>query len=184
MARRRKRSRKWISWLIILILLIAAGVVVFLVWDNYFKEDKEGKDSEESEVVVAVLGNQDNSKVEKEDKQPEVIEKKEIVQYEGSNPNQNSNVTGALTYAGVVGKNLVIRVNIDQYLSGGNCKLSLITDGVVVHEEFAGISESATTSTCEGFNVPVAGLASGTYQILINVSAGEKMGKISGEVKI
>ena len=55
MARRRRRSKKWVSWLIILILLVAAGVVVYLVWDNYFNDRNddgvEGRLSDVERVV-------------------------------------------------------------------------------------------------------------------------------------
>ena len=41
MTRRRKRSKKWISWLFLIILAAAAGVVCYFVYENYFKDDAD-----------------------------------------------------------------------------------------------------------------------------------------------
>ena len=44
--------------------------------------------------------------------------------------------------------------------------------------------DSAATSTCEGFDVPVSELDSGLYQIVINLDADGKTGAIKGEAKV
>lgn len=185
MARRRKRNKKWISWMIILVLLVAASAVVYLVWDNYFRE-KESDDYDEQIVIAVVDDEKDEKKVDlrNDDEEKEVIKKEEPKQYEGSDPNQGSEITGAVTYAGIIEPNLVLRINIDQYLSGGICKLSLISDGVVAYEDSANIVGSASTSTCEGFNIPTASLKGGRYQILVSIDANEKTGTIGGEVSV
>ena len=52
MAQRRKNKRKYIYWLVVLTLFVAAGVVVFLVWNNYFRDKGENKQENESAEVV------------------------------------------------------------------------------------------------------------------------------------
>ena len=89
-----------------------------------------------------------------------------------------------MTYAGVLGNDLMIRVNIDQYLSGGSCGLSLIRDDVVQYSNVVNVVDSAATATCEGFNVPIAEIGSGSYQIIIKITSGEKVGVIRGEVNV
>ena len=49
MVKRRKRSKKWISWLIILVLLIGAGVVCYMVWNSYFRDKTEPETSATSD---------------------------------------------------------------------------------------------------------------------------------------
>lgn len=171
---RRRKKKSWISWLIILILLIAAGVVCYFVWEGYFKE-KEPEDVEITDTVI-----DDNSNKGEE----ELPKKGEIVNYEGENPNEQSGITGVVTYAGVSGNDLMIRVNIDQYLNGGECMLLLETAGNVVYSNVASVSDSAATATCEGFNVPTSLLETGQYNITIEVESGGKKGVISGEVSI
>ena len=49
---RRRRSKKWISWLLILILAIAAAVMIYLVWDNYFRDKKDEENTVEQQSLV------------------------------------------------------------------------------------------------------------------------------------
>ena len=108
---------------------------------------------------------------------------KSIKQNEGSDPNASPSLTGSLTSANKSGDNLVIRVNIDQYLSSGTCSLNLENNGTLI-EKSANILPTASTSSCEGFDVPLSELSSGTWNIIINLASGEKTGEIKGEVNL
>ena len=178
----RRRSKKWISWIIILALLVGAGVVCYLVYDSYFK-DKSGEEPKPTEQTQEKTDEKTEEK-KTEEKKEETVKKEEVVQYEGEDPNQSSEITGAITYAGVSGESLLIRINIDQYLNGGTCTLSLRQGGGNVYSAEAGIVDSASTSTCEGFNVPVSGLPKGKYNIVVYISSNGKTGEISGEANI
>lgn len=155
---------------------MAAAVVCYLVWNNYFRDKKEDKPTEEQSLV------EEHEEKKAEEKKEETIEKKKVVQYEGEDPNTQEELTGVVTYAGVNGNNLMIRVNIDQYLESGSCELSLMQNGVA-YSDVANIVGSAATATCEGFNVPVSGLG-GDYEIVIKISSGDKTGTINGKAKI
>lgn len=179
---RRRRSRLWISRLVILMLLILAGVVVFLVWDNYFRDKgevvPEPEQTEEFEVAGGVVNEEDG--VFEEEK----VEKKPVVQYDGEDPNESDGITGVITYAGVSGDDLVIRLNIDQFLDSGECMLLLSTAGNVVYSNTASVIDAAATSSCDGFNVPMSLLEDGYYNIMVEVESGAKKGKINGEVNL
>ena len=162
---------------------MAAAVVCYLVWDGYFKNKDEGELVEGQSVVEKEQDKEDkkseeNTKIE----EGKVVGKEEIIQYEGDDPNTQDDLTGVITYAGVSGDSLMIRVNIDQYLEDGTCELSLVQNGVI-YSDVANIVGSAATATCEGFNVPAGGLG-GQYEIIISLSSGEKAGVIKGEVEI
>lgn len=182
MSKRRKRNKKWIGWLLFLILVIGATVVVFLVRDSIFGDKNEELAEEENDVVVI----QKNEQKEESAPEPEISqpEKEEVVHYDGGNPNEDNSLTGVVTFAGVVDRMLMIRVNIDQFLSQGTCKLALEKDGTTQYEDTAQIVDSAATATCEGFNVSVSALGSGDYKIIIKLEAGEKKGTINGEVSL
>ena len=182
--RKRRKNRKWILKLIIVLLLVAAVFVCYFVWDSYFK-DKDGD-------IETTHKEQETEKVEKveetevageEGGKGNVAEKEKVVQYEGEDPNDLEELTGVVTYAGVVDGNLMIRVNIDQFLSGGSCTLSLIKEGSNVYSETTEIVSMVSTSTCDGFDV-VQGLSSGNYNIVIILNSEGKTGRISGEVSI
>ena len=89
-----------------------------------------------------------------------------------------------MTYVGVSGSNLLIRVNIDQYLSSGTCRLEISRGGQVVFSDSAAIVSAASTATCEGFNVPVSEVGSGEIEVKIYLDGGGKTGKIVGGVTI
>lgn len=178
--RRRKRSKKWLGKLVFVVLLVAAGVVCYFVWDGYFRDKnvETGEEAPKDDKIVTIVED-----VEAVKEEP-IVMKEEMVQYDGEDPNEGTSVTGVITYASVNGGNLMIRMNIDQYLSGGNCKLSLVQNGAVVFEATAVVIDAVSTSTCEGFNVPMAGLGGGKTMINIVVTSGDKSGTISGEVEL
>ena len=184
MVQRRKRSKNWISWVIILVLLIAAGVVVYLVWDNYFEDKKN--DNTDTKVSSGQVEKSEKAKstTETEKKDAEMEDEKKVKQYEGEDPNKSEVLTGAVTYAGVNGDNLMIRVNIDQYVESGTCSLGLRRAGANIYSAEASIVGGPATATCEGFDVPVAGLGNGDTVIVIYLNGGGKTGEITGEVSL
>ncbi len=178
---KRKRSKKWVSWLIIFVLLVASCIVAYLVWDNYFNDKKndERDEPETSEVEEEKI-----EEVEYIDEEGDEEDDKKVKQYEGEDPNKAEELSGVITYAGLVDDTVMIRVNIDQYLGNGTCTLSLMDGGSVVYEDTANISSSASTSTCEGFNVSASRLSGGSYSIIIKLESEGKIGTIKGEVSV
>ncbi len=104
--------------------------------------------------------------------------------YEGADPNQGETITGSLTTARFDGNKLLVRVNIDQYLSSGTCQLTL-TNGANQLEKTARLIPSASTSTCEGFDIDSAELSnfSRSINININLTSGDKTGVITGVIE-
>ena len=112
-------------------------------------------------------------------------EKPKVVQYDGDDPNTAEELSGVVTYAGVTDGKLMIRVNIDQYLESGTCDLTLTRGGDSIYSSIASIIGGPSTATCEGFDVPVAGLGGGQVDINISIkSADGRQGSIRGEASI
>lgn len=175
---RRRRSKKWLWWGVGILLVIAIIVVIIV---------KNNEGSKGSEVGGTTQGEQakteENKKPTEEKTEPEV-KKEEIPQYSGDDPNKSETLTGVVSYAGVVGDKLIVRLNIDQYLTDGSCKLNLIKDNTTIYNIVVGVETSVATSTCKGFEVPVAELSKGDLKIEIDLNSGDKYGKILGEVTI
>ena len=177
---RRRRNKRWISWLIVLVLLITASVVCYLVWDNYFN-DKKDVDLSKPKIIEEL---EEEADITEEDKVVEEDDKK-VKQYEGEDPNKTEELSGVITFAGVVDEKVIIRANIDQYLNEGTCKLNLIGNGgVVAYEDSANVMSSASTATCEGFDMPLNRINDGDYRIVIEIKANEKTGTIEGTLEI
>lgn len=102
-------------------------------------------------------------------------------QYDGKNPNLSDSLTGNLTYAGFSGDNFLVRVAIDQYLTSGTCSL-VISDGNKTLEKTADIFADATSSSCQGFDIPKSEIESlsNYLEITINLTSNDKTGQITG----
>lgn len=189
-AQKRKNNKKWLWWgagILVITAIVGGGV---WVWRN---NNTDGGGAEKT-TAVEKTEKTDTTEVEKETEPAETVstgvEKEKVVQYEGEDPNTEAGLSGVVTYAGVSGEKLMVRVSIDQYLTTGTCELSLKKDGAVIYNDTAGIVGSASTSSCEGFDIPAESLGAngttgaGKIEININISAGGRSGVISGEVEI
>lgn len=180
--RRKNKQKKTIAMFSVLILL--AGIVCFLVWNSYFRETEPVKES--APAVQEEVQQVEKKEEKKEESIPaeEEPEEKKIVQFEGEDPNKAVSLTGAVTYAGANNGKITVRVNIDQFLSDGICRLKLKKGDAVIYKEEVGIIDAASTSTCEGFDVNIAPEMSGKLSIEIELEADGKVGIISGEVEL
>lgn len=190
MVKRRRKNKKWIYGIVILVLLIIAGAVTYAVWNAYFNKGVDNDSEQETSEIDQKEEDKKGDKADGEESGEEAVEierekeKESVAAYEGSDPNKADELTGALTYAAVSGEYLMIRVNIDQYLSGGSCEIVLTKNGGVVYRETANIVSAASTATCEGFNVPVSAVGAGGFGVEIRLNSGDKTGVIKGTVSI
>lgn len=177
----RRNNRKWLWWGVGILVVATISVVVVLI----INKTNPMSDSGQNQTVVTSTEEEEKSNTkEKQEETLEVEKKEEIKQYEGENPNESESLTGVISYAGVSGNSLMVRVNIDQYLSGGNCKLALVKDGVTVYNSTAEIESSVSTSTCNGFDVSVTEIGTGDFAVEVILESDGKYGKMTGEVTI
>lgn len=181
MAQKRKKNKKWVYWVIMAVLFVVAGVVTYLVCVNYFA-DKKGEEEQNTEEVEEKK-DENEKKDDEKDEAEKAVEAKKVEQYEGSDPNKMEELSGAITYTGLSGDVLMVRVNIDQYLDGGTCELRLVQGGDVAYNNIVEIVGGAATSSCAGFDIPVSGL-SGDYEVVVKLNSGEKTGVIRGEAGV
>ncbi len=181
----RKSNRKWLWWGVgILVVALAIGVV-FVIKNNVF--DKKTQD--EQSQTETKKEEKKSSEEKKETKEPSETEpakqKEEVKQYDGDDPNKAEKLTGVISYAGVSGGYLIVRVNIDQYLGSGSCKLGLVKNGTSVYNKTVDIVSSVSTSTCDGFKVPVSEIpSSGNVLVEVALESDNKYGKMVGEVNV
>ena len=174
-----KQKRKLIIVVVVIVIFVIAAVAAFLIWNNNSKKKEDSQVNTDSSQEEKKEDSESAKEVEEE---PE--DEKRVKQYEGEDPNKGGSLTGVVTYAGLAADNLIIRVNIDQYLYDGKCSLKLLRNGGVIYSDKSGIATSATTATCEGFNVPVDGLGGGEIEIVIDLESGGKTGTINGKVEV
>lgn len=165
-------------------LLVVAGAVSYFVYDAYFKEEPEPTPETEMTEEAPVI--EVEGEVIEDGKGGTVTEEpeKKVPQYEGEDANLSEELTGSVTYAGVLDGVLMVRVNIDQFLASGECELTLTQNGVNIYNTVVPITQSASTATCQGFNVDASKFIAGATQIMIKMSSGGKNGIIYGEVDL
>lgn len=180
------KNHKFIYIIIIILIIVAVGFVLFF---NF-----KIKDNSHNSSSINSNTNSQTSKNSKEKDNKNLNNTTEInndanpadhtpAQYEGSNPNTDSTLSGFINYKSIANNKLSIRVTINQLLSSGTCDLSL-TNGSNSFTDTTDIAENPSSSTCKGFDIPLSKLNSGTWKITIKIVGGGKTGSITGEVNI
>ena len=169
--------------ILLFLVLVATGVAAGLIWENEHKE--EGLDGRGNVENIDEEKSENDENISGDDFVEKVVKEKRVVQYEGDDPNVVADLSDVITHAEVNGNNLVIRVSIDQYLDDGTCKLTLSRAGSVLYNNEVNIINDVSTSSCEGFDVPVSQLGNGAIEITIDLSTTDgKSGIIYGEASI
>lgn len=200
-APRRRREHK-IIWLIIFAILITTAVIIlinlFKPIDFIDKPDDANKSDDTSSENIKSEKVKGTTSVKNPSDDPEDEESGETeatsstasdgtpLTNEGGNPNSSATLTGAITYSDVSDGSLMIRTNIDQYLTSGTCELKMVSNTIsgVSYTQTVNLVPSVSSSTCDGFDYPVAELRSGNYSITIKLTSGEKSGTLTGSVNL
>lgn len=173
-----KRKNKKYIILTVAILITATAILGFIYL-------KKAQTPENPTLSTERFTEPDNTQISKtnesENSNPDA--KKEIKNIEGPDPQTLEKLSGTITYSGVVGQMLVIRTNIDQFISEGSCNLKLSNNTAVIEKQSTLVT-NPSSSTCDGFNVPLVELSNGDWDIEITVSGNNKSGTIKGKVSI
>ncbi len=103
--------------------------------------------------------------------------------YEGDNTNRSNSLTGVITTKSVASGSLTIRNTVNQLVNTGSCKLTL-TSGSRTVTRSVEIIQNPSSSTCAGFDVPVAELGQGQWSIQIDITSGDKQATLKDTVDI
>lgn len=167
------RKRAFVGLIILLVVGLGIGGYYYLNQSQHTQQKQPPGKPENS------ANNSTNSDL------PHEEEKRLPAQYEGTPPATGNTLTGVINYKSIVGNNLVIRVTIDQAIGSGACTLSLTNSSGAKVTKSADISANPSSSTCQGFDIPISELGSGTWKIVIDLTDnGNKSGTISGEITI
>lgn len=186
---KRKKSFSPIKFLIVMAVFVVAVALIIEFVDfkaifNGFKQPENSQSATDSKKSEA---KEDIPNPHSESTNPDQLskdEEKKVPQYEGEDPNKSNDITGIISHSSVSNNKLILRVTIDQYLNSGTCVLKMTHQDGTSYQSTANVAESASTSTCEGFDVPTSALKSGKWSIVITISSNGKSGTISGEVKL
>ena len=186
---KRKTKKPLIIVSAVIVASIAAGLLWYYAFSSPGSNDypklsaSKSKSSSESKKDEKEASPKDSAKEDAPQSVPHEKEKELPQLYEGENVNNSGGLTGVITAKSVMGDNLVIRNTIDQLVGSGTCTLTL-TSGSRTVTKTAEIVQNPSSSTCAGFDVPVAELGKGSWNIEIKVSSGDKNMTIKETVNI
>lgn len=188
----RKSKKPIIIASVIIVALISAGLIWYYASSTKSNtENSQGQSTSsqgDSRSNDDTRGSQEDSSQPQSDKDSgqsvEHEKEKDLPQlYEGDNTNRSNSLTGVITTKSVSGGNLTIRNTINQLVDTGSCKLTLTSDSRTVTRSVE-IIQNPSSSTCAGFDVPVAELGQGQWSIQIDITSGDKQATLKDTVKI
>lgn len=117
---------------------------------------------------------------------PDDLENK-APQFESESPNDLPELTGRIIYADIDPINQVLHsaVMIDQYLQAdGQCIYNVKRGEAVYRTASAVATGNATTSYCGAFDISIADLPSGNYQLEVIITGDGKRGVVTDDLEI
>lgn len=169
-------------WLYIVLVIIVAATV-FGIWFAFFRpQNTETEVIDTSDNTIGSVPSETKAQgkdAEKEDENAATGKKQTPAQYDGEDPNQLDEITGYISYSAVNYDHYTIRLTLNQYLTSGTCELTMKSGNNTVTKT-AEVINSASTSTCQGFDIPLSELPSGDWSVKIKVAADNKTGTITG----
>lgn len=186
----RRSNRKNLIWFFVFLLLV---IIALIIYHFFFKEQPKKPTNEPKDTTSVV----DNKQEKVDKKEPESLHQdgtkedeaagktpKTPPQYEGEDINRLERLTGVINYKGVNSDKLMLRLTIDQLLHSGNCQLILTSSTGKTVTRTASIESGPSSSSCQGFDVPLNQLEQGEHKIKIEVTADNKTGTFEDEVTI
>ena len=192
-SQKKARKNKVIVWsLFFLVLIILAGVIVYQILKDNKSRSKTPSLAESTQNIenkIEKTNIPESKTINSEDGTPEDAAAgrtpKTPEKYEGQDVNQLEKLTGTITYSAKAADKYRIRVNIDQFLKlPGTCKLTVLSASKVVYTDSVSVISNPSSGSCEGFDIPLSKLPSGTYDFKIEVNANQKTGIIEGKATI
>lgn len=184
-----RKSKKPYILIAIVIATVVAGLAWYYATSNSSTEDVQETSSQEKGRSVTSQENKgrDDSDLATDKNTGQSVEherEKELPQlYEGDNANKSTDLTGVITTKSVTGGNLIIRNTINQLVGTGSCKLTLTSSGQTITRSVE-IAQNPSSSTCAGFDIPVAEIGQGQWSIQIDITSGDKRATLKDTVNI
>jgi len=97
--------------------------------------------------------------------------------------NNTSSTQVDITSVNQSSSNLTVKVLIQTILSTGECTITM-KNGALSYTSTVPVQALPSTSTCEGFSIPLNQLSKGAWQSTISVKSGSIVGSTSKEIQV
>ncbi len=162
------RKKKIVALIVVIILIAGAGLVYLAVAKKWFfapaHQQKDGKSinynpptNEQKNATGSSKNGTDESQGSDQSPTP-------------TQPTSGgkASIGMTITAANQTNDTLLIRTLIQTISSNGTCTLSMVGPDGKAYAATAGVQANPSTSTCQGFNVPMSALAPGSWHITID----------------
>ena len=154
---------------VILVCLLITGAIIYSIhYENKNTNSKLTEDSQQIDTNVQAPNNEDTK-----------------IPTQTTEPTENTpeGLSGSITALSQGASNLEVRVLINSITDEGECKLT-ITKGSTVIEKVSSIQPQSSSSTCEGFSIPLSDLSAGSWEVEINISSAGRSTTLNGDIAI
>lgn len=178
----KRRSKKPLIIIAIVVLVLLGGYIAYAATSSSWPFTQKDASHTSDNTNLTPTNSKDNSQTTDTNSPADHTP----VQNDTPSGDKTSSnkLTGVITSNSVSNGQLVLRTTINQLVEDGTCDLTLTNSstGKVVKRS-ASIIANPSSSTCEGFNIPTSDLGSGSWDITINLTSGDRTGQITGSAK-
>lgn len=183
---RRRSSLMRRPWILIVALIFLA-IAITISYFVFFKPGTDGtaETVDNSDISSGSVPSETSPQGENAAEDSKFPPSK-VTQFEGVEGNgESKDLDAYITSTYVDGDILRIRTVIDQLdNSGGTCDITMTSTNGALYKENTSIINSASTSSCYGYDIPVSALGSGKWSIDILVKTNGESKHINGEVEL
>lgn len=177
---KKHKQKKWIIIAIISALLIGGSIAGVLYLTNRDRPavDDSSNEPDYTRKVDLEAATDDQQKAGSD------IKKDSLEKDQAENQGDSTqDIPVSITAANQNGGTLQIRSLIESIISDGTCTLTLSREGKKISKT-SNIQSMSSSSTCQGFDIPVSDLSTGTWNISLDIATEGKSGVVTRTVDI
>ena len=171
---------------IFVILALAAGITIICMSLLMPPKKKETDDPKPLDTAVNETEQKQREEKTKEEKKEEGENPdKTPEKYDGENKVSKETFNASITKSEIVNGKFILRVSIYELVNDGTCKLHMEEKhGSMLDQTAKIVNAGPDSSACEGFDIPVDGIASGSYTYTVTMTNGQKTTVLNGSIAI
>jgi uncharacterized protein YpmS len=180
----KKTSKKSLIITLSVIVVLATGAGAYALLSHGSSSEPTASEDNQSKSLEDSNSSSESTSINT-DSSSTIHESEKDIQpsYEGEDTNNSISLTGVVNYKSVINDSLLLRTTINQILNSGTCDLTL-SNGQKTVTRSSSIVQNPSSSSCEGFDIPISELGSGTWSIEIKLTGEEKTGILTDSVSL
>lgn len=179
------RIKSLVLWSALVVLLAASGYLAFAykqaLWPFKLSSvDISNTPSNQSKSTPSTTDDASQMKATDDGK----IQKGSNIDTNTGSDSTTSTVNMSISAANQDGTTVYIRTLIEAVTSSGACTLTMTGPDSKTYTNTAKVQALASSSTCQGFNIPTTSLSKGTWNFTITFENTTQKGSASGTITI